>query len=87
MAVILGPRRQSVSRADCAGASNPMLPESSSCKQSPSARVPILMLTTESQAEKKDAGSKAGATGWIVKPSTPTNCSPSFKSSSNNPTS
>jgi len=30
--------------------------------------VPILMLTTESQPEKKDAGRKAGATGWIVKP-------------------
>ena len=30
--------------------------------------VPILMLTTESQAEKKDAGRKAGATGWVVKP-------------------
>jgi len=30
--------------------------------------VPMLMLTTESQAEKKDAGRKAGATGWIVKP-------------------
>src|SRR5271154_5489881 len=29
---------------------------------------PILMLSTESQAEKKDAGRKAGATGWIVKP-------------------
>jgi two-component system chemotaxis response regulator CheY len=29
---------------------------------------PILMLTTESQSEKKDAGRKAGATGWIVKP-------------------
>ena len=29
---------------------------------------PILMLTTESQTEKKDAGRKAGATGWIVKP-------------------
>jgi two-component system chemotaxis response regulator CheY len=29
---------------------------------------PILMLTTESQADKKDAGRKAGATGWIVKP-------------------
>jgi two-component system chemotaxis response regulator CheY len=26
------------------------------------------MLTTESQPEKKDAGRKAGATGWIVKP-------------------
>ena len=32
------------------------------------AYTPILMLTTESQAEKKDAGRKAGATGWIVKP-------------------
>src|ERR1017187_346689 len=30
--------------------------------------IPILMRTTESQAEKKDAGRKAGATGWIVKP-------------------
>jgi two-component system, chemotaxis family, chemotaxis protein CheY len=26
------------------------------------------MLTTESHPEKKDAGRKAGATGWIVKP-------------------
>ena len=30
--------------------------------------VPILLLTTESQAAKKDEGRKAGATGWIVKP-------------------
>jgi two-component system chemotaxis response regulator CheY len=29
---------------------------------------PILMLTTESQPEKKEAGRRAGATGWIVKP-------------------
>ena len=29
---------------------------------------PILMLTTESQAEKKVEARKAGATGWIVKP-------------------
>lgn len=29
---------------------------------------PILMLTTESQEEKKIAGRRAGATGWIVKP-------------------
>jgi len=29
---------------------------------------PVLMLTTESQPEKNDAGRKAGATGWIVKP-------------------
>ncbi len=32
---------------------------------------PILMLTTESQDEKKVAGKKAGATGWIVKPFDP----------------
>lgn len=30
--------------------------------------VPILMLTTESQASKKDEAKAAGATGWIVKP-------------------
>ena len=30
--------------------------------------IPILMLTTESQDEKKRAGRAAGATGWIVKP-------------------
>lgn len=33
--------------------------------------VPILMLTTESQAEKKLEGKAAGATGWIVKPFNP----------------
>lgn len=33
--------------------------------------VPILMLTTESQAEKKSEGKSAGATGWIVKPFDP----------------
>ncbi len=30
--------------------------------------VPILLLTTESQAEKKQQAKAAGATGWIVKP-------------------
>lgn len=30
--------------------------------------IPIIMLTTESQAEKKQEGKAAGATGWIVKP-------------------
>jgi two-component system chemotaxis response regulator CheY len=30
--------------------------------------LPILMLTTESQLDKKIDGKKAGATGWIVKP-------------------
>ena len=33
--------------------------------------VPILMLTTEAQEEKKQAGRQAGASGWIVKPFTP----------------
>ena len=32
---------------------------------------PILMLTTESQDEKKQAGKRAGATGWIIKPFDP----------------
>lgn len=32
---------------------------------------PILLLTTESQDEKKVAGRKAGASGWIVKPFDP----------------
>lgn len=30
--------------------------------------VPILILTTESEPEKKNAARAAGATGWIVKP-------------------
>jgi len=30
--------------------------------------IPILMLTTESQATKKEEAKAAGATGWIVKP-------------------
>lgn len=29
---------------------------------------PMLVLTTESQQEKRDAARKAGATGWLVKP-------------------
>ncbi len=32
---------------------------------------PIVMLTTESQAGKKQEGKSAGATGWIVKPFKP----------------
>ena len=32
---------------------------------------PILMLTTEGLASKKDQGKAAGATGWIVKPFDP----------------
>lgn len=34
-------------------------------------QTPILMLTTESQPEMRDAGRAAGATGWIVKPFNP----------------
>jgi two-component system chemotaxis response regulator CheY len=33
--------------------------------------VPIIMLTTESQNEKKLEGKSVGATGWIVKPFKP----------------
>jgi two-component system chemotaxis response regulator CheY len=33
--------------------------------------VPIVMLTTESQASRKQEGKAAGATGWIVKPFRP----------------
>ena len=32
---------------------------------------PILMLTTDSAADKKSEGKAAGATGWIVKPFNP----------------
>ena len=32
---------------------------------------PMLMLTTESAADKKSEGRAAGATGWIVKPFNP----------------
>jgi two-component system chemotaxis response regulator CheY len=32
---------------------------------------PLLMLTTESAADKKQEGKAAGATGWIVKPFDP----------------
>jgi two-component system, chemotaxis family, chemotaxis protein CheY len=33
--------------------------------------LPVVMLTTESQEERKRAGREAGATGWIVKPFSP----------------
>jgi len=32
---------------------------------------PILLLTTESSADKKTQGKQAGATGWLVKPFNP----------------
>ena len=32
---------------------------------------PLLMLTTDSSADKKQQGKAAGATGWIVKPFNP----------------
>ena len=32
---------------------------------------PMLMLTTESSADKKSEGKSAGATGWLVKPFNP----------------
>lgn len=35
-------------------------------------KVPILVLTTESDASKKMRAKEAGATGWIVKPFEPT---------------
>ncbi len=41
-------------------------------RQKPGARfIPIIMLTTESQPEKKQAGKKAGASGWVTKPFKP----------------
>ncbi|MBG3877830.1 MAG: response regulator [Desulfovibrio sp.] len=33
--------------------------------------IPVVMLTTESQATRKQEGKAAGATGWIVKPFQP----------------
>lgn len=30
--------------------------------------IPILTLTTESEASKRDEGKRVGATGWLVKP-------------------
>jgi len=34
--------------------------------------MPILMLTTESQEEKKEQGKAAGAKAWMIKPFSPT---------------
>jgi len=41
-------------------------------RQKPGNRfMPIIMLTTESQPDKKSAGKAAGASGWITKPFRP----------------
>ncbi len=41
-------------------------------RKNPSTKfIPIVMLTTESQAAKKQEGKAAGASGWIVKPFQP----------------
>jgi two-component system chemotaxis response regulator CheY len=41
-------------------------------RQNPTCKfTPIIMLTTESQQDKKNEGRAAGATGWIVKPFSP----------------
>lgn len=41
-------------------------------RENPSYRfIPIIILTTESEADKKLEGKAAGATGWIVKPFRP----------------
>lgn len=37
-------------------------------KQEAYKHIPILVLTTESDPEKKQRARQAGATGWIVKP-------------------
>ncbi len=33
--------------------------------------IPVIMLTTETQSERRKLGRDVGATGWIVKPFTP----------------
>ncbi|MDT8442036.1 MAG: response regulator [Desulfuromonadales bacterium] len=40
-------------------------------KRSGTRFLPIIMLTTESQPERKQEGKKAGASGWITKPFRP----------------
>tara|TARA_B100002049_G_scaffold229110_1_gene204413 strand:- start:156138 stop:156500 length:363 start_codon:yes stop_codon:yes gene_type:complete len=43
----------------------------SKCRQELSITCPILILTTEGDRKKKNAGKSAGATGWIIKPFAP----------------
>ena len=40
-------------------------------KQASHKFTPIIVLSTESQPEKKEEGKSAGATGWIIKPFKP----------------
>ncbi len=41
-------------------------------RQEPECRfLPIIMLTTESNEEKKQEGKEAGVSGWLVKPFKP----------------
>lgn len=40
-------------------------------KHTPFKFIPILVLTTESEEDKKSAGRDAGASGWLVKPFSP----------------
>jgi two-component system chemotaxis response regulator CheY len=40
-------------------------------KQTPYRFLPIVLLTTESQQEKRNLARTAGATGWLVKPVVP----------------
>jgi two-component system chemotaxis response regulator CheY len=48
------------------------------------AGVPILVLTTAAEAEKKSQGTDSGVTGWIVKPFNPENLAKTIASALSN---